>query len=364
MDKLLGLVEVTGSCAWTIQAENYGGNRFEKKDFFQNAKGQCYPGDFEEATASLQDMCEAVVRRSVVKAIAEWRNGGEPTIQVREPAPAPVAAKVVEMPTPATAPTQAPEPEQGKQYHVGEKPAPAGTATQTAAPPPPDTPPAKKPQTVIAERLQAAGVTPDELKQVVRVTFGALPEGQRYTQQQYVDAFTEAEKIITEIGLVKFRIGLNSAPVSAAPATPQPTAPATESVVFSTDPAVVEARKQVTAKWPMWQTELVNVASLWCADQVKDVSALDAFLISAEVTATTPPGRIEALLAIARHLAIGSLPGLINYAKGSKKPMSMIEGEISTAVGKPIRFALDLPGDAVAIALGTMMDEAAKGVKK
>lgn len=350
MDKLLGLIEVTGSFVWTVQAENYGGNRFEKKELFQAAKGQCYPGDFEEATAALQDMCEATVRRGVVKAIAEWRNGGEPVIQVREPAP----------PAPPSTQTEpAPPQGNGKQYQVGEKPAPPATASANIAnQDAPTTTTAKKPQTVIAERLQTAGVTPDELKQVVRFTFGVLPEGQRYTQQQYVDAFTEAEKIIKEIGLEKFRAGLANAE-KPAPAT----APLAESVVFSTDPAVVEARKQVSTKWPMWQTELVNVASLWCADQVKDVGALDAFLISAEVTGTTPPGRIEALLAIARHLAIGSLPSLIGYAKASKKPMSMIEADLSTAVGKPIRFALDLPADAVAIALGVMIAEAAKGAK-
>lgn len=355
MDKLVGLVEVTASCVWKIPADAYGGNRYESKEFFQAAKGQCYPGDFEDATASLQDMCETVVRRSVVKAIAEFRNGGEPTIQLREPTPAP--AKVVEMLAPAPAPTQAESPQSNKQYQVGEKPAPAPVTPESTTPP--TAAPTKKPQTVIAERLQAAGVTPDELKKVVRVMFGVLAEGQRYTQQQYVDAFTEAEKVIKEIGLEKFRGGLANADKPA----PAPTAPAAESVVFSTDPAVVEARKQVSAKWPMWQVELVNVASLWCADQVKDVGALDAFLISAEVTSTTPPGRIEALLGISRHLVIGSLPNLINYAKSSKKPMSMIEAELSTAIGKPIRFALDLPDAAVAIALGTMMTEAAKGAK-
>lgn len=358
MDKLLGLVEVTGSFIWTLQAEHYGGRKFEKKEFFQSAKGQCYPGDFDEATAALQDSCEATVRRSVVRAIEEWRNGGVPVIQ-RNP------AQVVEMPAPTAAPatqdaTPAPA-ETGKQYHVGEKTAPAAdaaTATQQATTTTATPPPTEKPQTVIAKRLQAAGVTQDELKQVVRVMFGVLPEGQRYSQKQYVDAFTEAEKVITDIGLEKFRAGLATM-ASAPEADTAPTAPAAESVVFSTDPVVVEARKQVTAKWPMWSTELVNVASLWCADQVKDVGALDAFLISAEITGTTAPGRIEAMLAITRHLSIGTLPLLINYAKSTKKPMSMIEGELSTAVGKPIRFALDLH-DAVAITLGTMMAEAAK----
>lgn len=339
MDKLVGLVEVTASCVWKIPADAYGGNRYESKEYFQAAKGQCYPGDFEEATASLQDMCETVVRRSVVKAIAEFRNGGEPTIQLREPTSA-------STPAPAPAPTQAEPPQSNKHYQVGEKPAPAPVTPDTTTPP--TAAPTKKPQTVIAERLQALGVTPDELKKVVRVMFGVLAEGQRYTQQQYVDAFTEAEKVIKEIGLENFRGGLANAEKPA----PAPTAPAAESVVFSTDPAVVEARKQVSAKWPMWQTELVNVASLWCADQVKDVGALDAFLISAEVTSTTPPGRIEALLSLCRHIAIGSVPQLIAYAKSSKKPMSMIESEVSSIVGKQIRFALDLHNDAVALALG------------
>ncbi len=378
MDKIVGLVEVTGSCFWTVQCDNYGGNKFEKREYFQNAKGQCYPGDFDEATAAIQDMCEAVVRRSVTRAIAEIRNGGEPIIQQREPAPK-ASAKIVEIPAPAPAPqaeaTTPPTatPPTGKAYQVGEKPAPAATTPPPACvTPATGKPPAeKKPQTVIAERLQAAGVTQAELSKVVRVAFGVLPEGQRYAQKQYVDAFTEAEKVIAEIGLEKFRAGLANATEKATPApeampTAAPTAstaPAGESVVFSTDAAVVEARKQVTAKWPMWSVELVNVASLWCADQVKDVGQLDAFLISAEVTQTTPPGRIEALLAITRHLSIGSLVNLIDYLKKTKKPVSMVEEELGAAVGKSIRFALDLPGDAVAMALGKMMD-AAKEAKK
>lgn len=367
MSKILGTVKATASCVWSVQAENYGGFRFEKREFFQSAQGKCYPGDYDEAFAELQDMCESVVRRSVVQAIAEIRaNGGEPVIQVREPAP----AKVVQMPSPAPAaapPPQAqaaPEAPPAGGYQVGEKPAPAQATAGPATPPPA---PEKKPQTIIAERLKAQGITDDELKQTVVLTFGALPAGKKYyTQQQYVEAFTKAEAVLKELGIDKFRAGLKAEaaapPVQQPASTPAPTAPAGEPVVFSTDPAVVEARKQVSTKWPMWGVELTNIASLWCADHVKDAAALDAVLIAAGITGTTPPGRIEAFLAIARHIAIGSYAGLTQYAASAKKPMSMIESELSTAVGKPIRFALDIPQEAVAIELGKMM-EAAKAAK-
>lgn len=360
--KLIGLIEVTGSHVWSVSAENYGGPRFEKREFFQSAKSQCHPEDAEEVTCKLNDLCEAVVRRSVVAAITEYRSRIAPDARAeRQPAPPAnePAERVTDVQADAKTETPPTPPPAEPKYKVGEKPAtepkaeikPQAQPAPTQAPPPAQT--AEKPQVVIANRLLAQGVTQDELKKIVRAKFGEPKEGQKFTAEQYVQAFTEAESTLKELGMDKFRQGLAALNTQAKPA--DTAKPVTDSVVFSTDPAVVEAMKQINAKWPLWGVELSRIAALWCADHVKNAEALEAFLITAGITSTSPPGRIEGLLSITRHLSIGALPKLNQFAAKTRNPFSMIEADLDKAIGKPIRWALDLPREAVAEALDAMI---------
>jgi len=349
MDKIIGLITTTRSAKFLLIAELYGGPRFENREFFASKTAASLPQDEEEVADHLHELCKRDVKKAVREAIAVYRGesssaparlmsagsleeSGQAPGTSREgggeaaPAPAPI---------PAPAPEPPPAPIQG-QYTVAEK-APPASATVPVA----DAVVSLTPK-ILSERLKAKGLTSEELAAIAHRHF---PTGD-ITKAQYVEAFTAAEARLTKDGIEALRAWLKG---------PPPVEDVTEIFVFQSDPAVKAAIAQVSAKWPMWSQELIRVASLWCADHAKNANTLDAFLVAGGVNATTPPGRIESVLAITRHLSLSSMQKLLDYAKRTGSPFSMIESDLSAAMGKPIRFAMDFETNAVAGAFARLI---------
>lgn len=239
--------------------------------------------------------------------------------------------------------------------------APAAVSTPAPVPPPaPAAPPVQAPTPAplpvhqqIAARLKALGVTKPEMTDWTNFYF-RYPD-RKLLADDYVEAFGKAEDWIKEHGIEKFRAGIVEsrdahAVKGTADAAPVPVPAPVE------DTVVMAASKQVEAKFPRWSPELTRVAALWCADQVKDAGTLEAFLLTAGLTSTTPPGKIESLLAISRHMAMSSGLAILEYSKASQLPLSQIEAELGAKVGQPIRFAVDLPQNAVTDAFAAMQE--------
>ena len=328
-NKIIGLITTTRSSTFKVIAELYGGPRFETQDFFSSKSAACLPDHEEEVADHLHELSKRDVRKAVREAIARYEGRTYETpaeAPAHEPLPAPTEE--------ATGPTGAP-------YVVAEKPAPA-SGTPAAAQMTADTP------KTLSERLKAKGLTSDDLAAITRKHF---PSYQGVpTKAQYLEAFSAAEVRLNKDGIEALRSWINP------PASETPVTDPTVAMVFSSDPAVKAAMAQVSAKWPMWGPELTRVAALWCADHAKDANTLDAFLVAGGVNATTPPGKIESVLAITRHLALNSMPKLLEYAKKSGNPFSMIESDLSAAVGKPIRFSVDIDANAVSGAFARMTE--------
>lgn len=326
MNGIVGLIEVTRSFVYKITGDaqpHSGMGKFESKEWFASRKTTAIPEHSEEVGQYLYALCEAEVMAAADKH-ANFLNlptegsTQAPNVSVETPAP------------PAIEHQPAPQ-----QYVVAEKtePTPAPEISKKAN--------GKPPSAIVAERLKKKGLTGEELAAAACLHCGKVA-GYPFKQAEYLAAFTALEQWLETHTIEQYRAQL------AAPPAQDPT-PA--------DPAVAEATKQICAKWPGWSPELVKIAALWCADQVKDANVLDACLISVGVKPDTSLGKIESLLAISRHMAMGSMIAVTNYAKLSQDPLGLIEEQLSKAVGKPIRFAMDLPPNAVADAFQAMVAE-------
>lgn len=316
---IIGTVEVCRSFSFKITGDanpHSGMGKFETKDFFSSYKASTTPEDLADVSAMLYAMAE----QDVMTVAARHQN-----FTLLPPPDRPPDAAAVEQTVPAPVTVQAsqtaPAPPQGG-YVVAEKPAPAPTqAPATDA----------KPAAVVAERLKELGLSKEDLMKWLRVR---VPDSatRKLTQDEYVAVFTEAEVKIKATSLAEFLKLLED-----------PTTPASADDVFTQDAAVKAALAQITAKWPTWSPELTKIAALWCADQVKDAAALEAFLIAGGMNDQTPGARIEAFLAITRHMAFSAGKDVLEYSKKSGDPLSLIEDTLSKSVGQPIRFALGIP---------------------
>ena len=330
-NKLIGLLEVCGSMAYKITGDaqpHSGMGKYESKDIFLSVKGSCMPSDYEEVAAELH----AFVQNSVMAAATYHANitlmpapqapAEDVTVtsdQVEEKAPPPASSEVI-----------------GK-YVVAEK-APEKTAPATA----PAGPQAVTPK-VLADRLKAAGMSTEELSQWA-LKYHQATDVSELNKAKYIEAFTAAEEFLKEHGIAGVRQALQQPPASSD----------TPSVQAEEGPVMV-LMPHVAAKFPLWKPAMVRMGAMWCADQVKDAGALQAFLIAAGMGDQTPLARVEAYLAITRHLAMSAGATLLEYSKKSGNPLSMIEDEISKIVGQPIRFASGLAPDAVSNALNQLM---------
>lgn len=342
-DKIIGLIETTRGFTFKLIADLYGGPRFENQDLFSIKKASCKPEDEEEVSELLYCAAKRDVVRAVNAKIASYSTTHKDEIfydpyRATDPA---VDAKVETPPQVSMNTSDPTPPAQPEKYHVAEK-APEPTTTN---------PEPAKPLTAkeLAAKLDKIGVTKDELRVCVTLKFPDVAPD-KIGKDHYVAAFTEALEFIGNNSIETFRREI-TARQNKAPASP---------VTDTKDPAVAAAMGEVSKKWPMWSVELTHVAGLWLADHVKDASALEAFLIAAGVTATTSPGKIEALLAISRHLAYGSAAVILKLAQDTGKPISQIEAEIDAIVGKRIRFATDIPDGVVSTAFNAL----SVGVKK
>ncbi len=275
------------------------------------------------------------------------------TVAEKTPEPA-LAPNPAPAPAPNPAPNPAPEPADAQR-----KP----PASAAAAFGPRVTEPPKPLYQVIADRLKALGVEKSEVTDWTNFYF-RYPD-RKLTQDDYVEAFGKAEEWIRANSLEQFRAGLKESREQRAewirqngqPGSPAaPAAPATDPDL---DRIAAQLSAQVSARFKTWGPELVKLGSLWCVDHVKDAGALEAFLITAGLTDQTPPGRIEALLAISRHMGMSSGIAILEYSAKTNDPLSMIEGQISQAIGKPIRFAMDIPSGYVAKAFADLQAKAA-----
>ena len=352
--KIIGLVEATASMSYKITGDAHqhsGMGKYETKDFFIALKASCMPEDREEVAMDLHSIAESLVMAKADYHANFLNQPPAPAIPMQQSVPAtePIAPA---QPAPATVLTAEPS------TAAPEAPTNPYPVAEKATAPATDPPAAKKqpaPSKVIADRLIAMGVTTDELIEWTRYKFPDITG--KPTKEQYVESFTAAEEGIKANSVEQFKQFLADRRMII-PTQPN-VSTETKSDVFTQDPAVVNALAQVSAKWPIWGMDLKKIGALWCADQVKDAEALGAFLITAGITPTTAPARIEAFLAITRHLAVSMSAVLIKFSKDSGNPMSMIEDELSKAIGQPIRFATDLPKDAVFNAF-----EAMRGQKK
>lgn len=366
-DKIIGLVTTTRGFTFKLVSDLYGGPRFENQDVFSSKKADCRPEDEEAVSATLYAMAKRDVIRDVNTAIQEYAaiTGTQPKnfpailyAMTAEPVPtslvvmpAPVS---IETPVAASQQTEAEPPvTPDNGYVVAEKapdsqPIPVPLLTHQKADPP---------HKAISERLKALGVTKPEMTAWTNFYFN-FPDG-KLTPDQYLTAFSAAEEWIKADSLASFRANLEKSKQA------QPSDPTTQPSgdPFTEDPAVQEAMKQIGKKWPSWSPELSRVASLWCADQVKDAAALDAFLISCGIAAVTPPGKIESLLAISRHMALSSGAAIMAYSKQSGNPLGMLEADLSAKLGQPIRFAMELPLNAVSEAFEKINAEMKAGKK-
>jgi hypothetical protein len=71
---ITGTVEIVRSFSYKLNAEMYGGNRFESRDFFCSQKAQCDASDAEEIAELLHEFCKHVVLedvRSYIRSIRE-----------------------------------------------------------------------------------------------------------------------------------------------------------------------------------------------------------------------------------------------------------------------------------------------------
>ncbi len=389
-DKIIGLVTTARSFTFKMIADLYGGPRYETQDFFCSKSAQHLPIDEEAVSATLYSLAKRDIIRSVNEAVQEYAaiTGAQPKnypailySMPAEPVPVSIETPAADKPTeyvihkdgdvtnntPSNLAVVDTLPAgETQEYVVAEKPPtpqqpPAQDMAKAEEKTP--TPPPQPLHKVIAERLKAMGVTKPEMTAWTNFYFN-FPPG-KLTQDQYIEAFTKAEDWIKANGIEKFRTGLEESKQAhtAKPPTQAPEQPQAVTDPFTADPAVQEAMKQIGKKWPAWSPELTRVASLWCADQVKDAAALDAFLISCGIGAVTPPGKIESLLAISRHMALSSGAAIMAYSKQSGNPLGMLESELSSAVGQPIRFAMELPANAVFEAFQKIIEQAKAGKK-
>lgn len=334
MNSIIGTIEVTRSFVYKITGDaqpHSGMGKFENKEWFASRKATALSKHSEEVGEYLYAICE----REVLEAAERHANW---TLQ---PAPPPTNVSI-ETPAPSDRqPEHQPAP---PSYVVAEKVSPV------AALEPPVTVKSTPEWKTLAERLKVKGLTSEELTTACCLQHNKS-KGSTFTGAEKLATCTHIEAYLETHTIEHYRAQLaNPAQV------PQQTA---------TDPAVAEATKQVAARWPLWSPELVKIAALWCADQVKGADILDACLIAAGVTQTTPPGKIESLLAISRHMAMGAMLAIATYAKKSNDPIGLIEEQLSKAAGKPIRFAMDLPANAVAEAFQALVEaQKQKGAAK
>ena len=334
---IIGTVEVARSFIFKITGDanpHSGMGKFESKEIFASYKASTTPEDLADVSAMLYAMAE----QDVMTAATRHQNF------TLEPVQAPTNVSMETPPAPVM--TQTPAMNTG--YVVVEKATEKAPEKAPAPEQKPDT--AKPPAAIIADRLKELGVTKDEITAWLRQE---MPESatRKLSQEEYVAVFTKAEDLIKSQSIEAFRKVLATAPVS-------------RDDMFTQDAAVKAAMSQITGKWPLWSPELTKIAALWCADQVKDAGALEAFLIAGGMNDQTPLPRIEAFLAITRHLAFSAGKDVLDYSKKSGDPLSMIEADLSKAVGQPIRFAIGLPTNQVTDVLVAMIESKKKGSKK
>jgi len=323
---IIGLTEIVRSFMYKITGDaqpQSGMGKFETKEVFASMKASCQVADAEAVGAWLYGQCERDVMAAAHYHANFLAQPPEPQVQTQTQTPTPEKYVVAEKPPEKQPETAPPAPE------------PAPVQRQVKKDPPPSK--------AVADRLKAKGMTVDDLKTCARFYFNPPLTGTP-TQDQYVEAFNAAEKYLETHTLDQLRAELA-----------KKAGPASNASNGTLTPA-----QQISARWPSWSPELTRVGALWCRDHVKDAGALEAFLIAAGINATTPPGKIEAFLAISRHLAISSAPALIEYAKKANDPLSLIEEQLSKIVGQPIRFADNL-GDSVGNAFTQLRQGAVKG---
>ncbi len=284
------------------------------------------------------------------------RETGPRLVQDPQASPYVVAEKQAEKQASEPAPQVQPQTQNASQPPIAAAFGPNGpTSTQ----------PPRPLHQVIADRLKALGVEKAEITDFVNWHF-RYPDG-KLTQDQYIEAFTRAENYLKEHSIGEFRENLAQARAERAEwlaKQQQSGQQPAQQAAGAGDPVLGKITEQVIAKFPRWSPELVRIAALWCLDQVKDPGALDAFLIALGITPETPPGRIEALLAISRHMAMSSGLAILEYSRKTNEPLSWIEHQLSQAVGKPIRFARDIAPNAVTDAFQALAQPATQGAAR
>lgn len=222
------------------------------------------------------------------------------------------------------------------------QPTPQPTATAEPPRPVPGTPPLidveaekqalKAEWKDIAGRLTAIGVTKADFDFYYAGYY--MQRGiEKPTPLQTVEALRNAEAWIKENGSDEFFAKVRPEPNSAD--------------AWAADPAVKAALADVRATFPAWSPGLCKVAALWCSDQLREANQLDAFLINSGLNAQTAPGKLEAFLAITRHMVVSAGPSVVKYAEVNDVPFSALEFDLSKIVAMDIRFSPDVPRNAV-----------------
>lgn len=70
-------VEIARSFSYKLNCENYGGARFESRDFFASQKAECAIEDAPEVSAALFAFCRSEVLRAVKEYVREMETQRE-----------------------------------------------------------------------------------------------------------------------------------------------------------------------------------------------------------------------------------------------------------------------------------------------
>lgn len=308
---IVGLVEVIRSFSFKITGDARpasGMGKYETKEFFCSSKASCPPDAVEAVMRELHGICE-----SAVMAEAAIHSGELP-------------AQLASTEQPKQQLPPAPDP-----YVVAEKPQPPAASVPVPTP-------GVKPSKIIADRLTALGLTKNELIESVRNYFDT--EATKFSQDEYVEAFTETEKYILANGVEHFRQQLKNKltredlqPVDIAP----PASGASLGVNADPESPLDAALRSIAALWPVWNAEMTMLGAKWCVDHKKDVAALNAFLTANGITLQTDTATVEAFLAITRHTALSTGAKVLAVAQSGAATVSEVEQKIAQMTGKNLR---------------------------
>lgn len=327
-------------------------------DGFSQLRGQDENGWYVETTINRKGRARPFVFRAYFKEFCQTKSGGEPTYIwstksyhmtakcsanacLKWAFPREIAGLTTEEEAESffdgsASPGQLPADPAPAPYVVAEKPAPAPPPSAPAPAPPPAETPAAQALDPKAEYKAIAGALFERTKcsgKDIKIFCDALIGDSPKDPANYLKAVKALDAFLTQNPAAVDDFKFDPAKLAAQMTTPEPLAAQGDLLA---DPAVSAVKEKIREKLK-FGGELLDVAAVWCADWMRDADQLRSYLEANDML-TAPPGRVEAFLAITRHVN-GRASDLMAFFKKSGTPLSEVEAKLSKMAGYPIRFA-------------------------